>query len=188
MASPDDTQALLKRARLGDGPAWSALVERHTHRVCVALLADGLGLDDARELVQATWALLWEKHRAGELPRLELPGLAISQARFLAMTHRRRSARAVDEVPEEAGPSPAPRLEAAQLIARAETALRGCPALQQRVFRLAVEDQRPHVEIAAEVGLSLQRVRQILWEVRRVLRAAIDASPRPALTVVRENA
>lgn len=47
-------QALLKRARLGDGQAWSALVEGHSHRVRVALLADGLGLDDARELVQAT--------------------------------------------------------------------------------------------------------------------------------------
>lgn len=187
MASPDHTQALLKRARLGDGQAWSALVEGHSHRVRVALLADGVGLDDARELVQATWALLWEKHRAGQLPRLELPGLAISQARFLAMAQRRRSARTVDDAPEQPIPSAAPRLEAAQLIARAEVALRARSALQQRVFRLAVDEQRPHVEISLEVGLSLQRVRQILWEVRRALRVAIDAPSQPHLTPVGEH-
>lgn len=181
VGSPDDTEALLTRARTGDAAAWSELVARHSHRVRVALLADGLSLDDSRELMQATWALLWEKHRAGELPRLDLPGLAISQARFLAMDLRRRGARTVDAPPDEPVPAPVVRLEAAQALRRVEAALRTRPALHQRIFRLAVDEQRPHVEIAAAVGLSLQRVRQILCEVRRELRGAVDDAPRVPL-------
>ncbi|MFZ5438435.1 MAG: RNA polymerase sigma factor [Myxococcota bacterium] len=179
----------MSRARAGDRSAWGVLVERHTHRVRVALLADGLGLDDSRELAQATWVLLWEKQLRGELERLELPGLAIAQARFLAMDLRRRRARELDRDDEELAPSPAPRVEAAQTLQRLEAALRERPALQQRIFRLAVDEQRPHAEIAHAVGLSLQRVRQILWEVRRALRATLDEPkpPRSAALSPRED-
>jgi hypothetical protein len=40
-----------------------------------------------------------------------------------------------------------------------------------------VEEHVPHADLAREEGLSLQRVRQILWEVRVALRAAIEEAP-----------
>ena len=42
------------------------------------------------------------------------------------------------------------------------------------MFR-AHHDDRPHAAIAADFGLSVQRVRQIVCEVRAKLRAAMEA-------------
>jgi DNA-directed RNA polymerase specialized sigma24 family protein len=66
---------------------------------------------------------------------------------------------------------------AAQTLRRVEAVLGQRSAQQQRIFRRAVEEHVPHADLAREEGLSLQRVRQILWEVRVALRAAIEEAP-----------
>src|SRR5262245_60462429 len=73
-----------RAALCGDAEAWSWLIARHDHRVVVALLARGVPLDRARELAQETWLRLMQSQREGRLRELSLPGLAITQARFLA--------------------------------------------------------------------------------------------------------
>jgi RNA polymerase sigma-70 factor (ECF subfamily) len=53
--------------------------------------------------------------------------------------------------------------------------LSACSDSAKKVFRLAYGgDGLSHAEVAERVGLSLQRVRQILCEVRAKLRTALE--------------
>lgn len=160
------------RALSGERRAWDQLIAQHGRRVLVALLAEGLSLELAEEVCQEAWSRLWTQQQRGGLNRLELPGLAITQARFIARDGHRR-ARLAEQIP-----APAERGGGADAVAiltpaaRAATrALSDLPAQQQRIFRLAQHDGLPHAEIAERVGLSVQRVRQIIFEVRVKLRA-----------------
>jgi RNA polymerase sigma factor (sigma-70 family) len=180
-AAPGDVE-LCSRALAGSGEAWSALFTRHNHRVVVALLARGVRIDRAKELAQDAWILLIERQRAGRLERLILPGLVVAQAVFLARDDARLAPSARPHLPladaedhlvdlgrEEQ------RLLSRDQLAHAGTVLATCSDSAQRVFRLLYERPRMgHREVAERVGLSVQRVRQILCEVRKKLRAALE--------------
>ncbi len=175
IAMPDLT--LEQRALAGDRAAWEQLVAQHSHRVVVALLARGLRIDRAREFAQAAWARLFERQQAGELSRLELPGLAITTAHRLALDDARRPSHTDELDPELPDPLPSAeaRLVSAQELRSAQTALSQCPPRAQQIFRAAyAREERPHGELANEFGISVQRVRQTLTEVRARLRAAIE--------------
>jgi RNA polymerase sigma-70 factor (ECF subfamily) len=177
-------QQVVELARAGDREAWDELIARHDHRVVLSLLARGVRLARARELSQQTWMRLYEQERAGRLERLELPGLAVRQAAFLALEDaRRREPDAVDATPELAAltdPSASieERLIRRDELRRAQAELERCPPSARRVFSFihANPDMR-HADAARELGLSVQRVRQILCEVRARLRAAIHSEP-----------
>jgi RNA polymerase sigma-70 factor (ECF subfamily) len=154
---------------------WDDAIRQWDHRVYLSVLALGLPPDRAREIAQTTWTKLMEKHAAGTLRELELPGLAIRQARFLALNDLSRGKterRVLAAVPDE---PTAPDLER-QLTSRAEvarvlTALATCSPTARRVFRLVYATAGGTPALAAEeVGLSLQRVRQILCETRAHIR------------------
>ncbi|NUO50298.1 MAG: sigma-70 family RNA polymerase sigma factor [Polyangiaceae bacterium] len=176
--SADD---LLARAAAGDRAAWQALVAIHDRRVIVSLLARGIPLDRARDLAQETWARLWEQHQQGKLPRLELPGLAVRQAAFLAVDEARRRARARTAELEDAadvvdGAAPTDEsLASKEQVARALTALEQLSPRARQIFTEVYESpHRPHAESAERLGLSVQRLRQTLCEVRARLRAAME--------------
>jgi len=156
---------------------WDAAARVHGRRVVVSLLALGLPLDRAEDVAQRAWLRLVEQHRAGALRDVRLPGLAIAQARFLALDEAKR-ARPADDVDDRfasADPDPERRDVAKERLERALAALATASPTARRVFRLCYDDPpRPHAEVAAEVGLSLQRVRQILCETRAVMRRALD--------------
>ncbi len=181
----EDEAGLARRALEGERTAWDALVSRHHHRVVVSLLARGIRVDRAHELAQETWARLLQQQQKGMLTELRLPQLAITQATFLAADEVRRVRReslagAVEELPESHHPvdpsvSAEQRLLSEEQLSRAQAALQQCSASAQRVFQLACDGQElPHAEVAARVGLSVQRVRQILCEVRKKLRSALE--------------
>lgn len=179
----EDAEArLVRRALEGDHDAWGSLVRRHDRRVMVVLLARGVRFDRARDLAQEAWTRLWTRQRAGKLVRLELPGLAIAQALYLAMDECRATR---DEVPFEGEPmllvDPLPSVESRLVsrtdLARAAAELRRCSPTAQRIFELVYEEPSvPHRTIAADVKLSVQRVRQTLCEVRSRLRSAMSES------------
>lgn len=178
---PDAADAvLLAQAAGGARGAWDALVARYQRRVLVSLLALGLGLDEARDVTQDTWARLWDQHRQGALASLTLPGLAITQARFLAqdLLRRRRATPTEEGTPLPDAVAPAADAEAAlistQALARVQRALARQSATKRDVFRLACDEGLAHAEVARRVGLSTQRVRQIVWEVRTALRAELE--------------
>ena len=158
--------------------AWSDAIRQHDRRVVLSLLAMGLPPDAAREIAQAAWTRLMEKHAAGEIDELRLPGLAIRQARFLALdsfargTRERSNLSVVPDPP--AGPDLEQEVDSRRRLDKAMQVLSGCSPMARRVFRLVYGSPRlSHADAAREVGLSLQRVRQTLCETRRVLRRAL---------------
>jgi RNA polymerase sigma factor (sigma-70 family) len=172
---------LVIRAEAGDRDAWEALVALHDRRVVVSLLARGVPLDRARDLSQETWARLWEQQRAGKLGRLELPGLAVRQASFLAIDEARRRARSRAEDIDAASelPDGARRIDddlvSKERAARALSELERLSPRAREVFTAVYErPDIPHAETADRLGLSVQRLRQTLCEVRARLRAAME--------------
>jgi RNA polymerase sigma factor (sigma-70 family) len=183
-----DDKALCARALGGDVEAWSALIAKYDHRVVVSLLARGVRMDRAKDIAQEAWMRLVEQQRAGRLSHLQLPGLAIAQAAFLSLEAARRDVRTEAMVPLDADdgvriainlvdPSAdaEARLLTGERIERAEKILAGFAPNARAVFRLAYGGEGlSHADVAKKVGLSLQRVRQILCEVRKELKDALE--------------
>lgn len=185
-AAPDE-RALCARALQGDTDAWNALVAKYDHRVVVSLLARGVRIDRAKDLAQEAWIRLVEQQRAGRLTHLQLPGLAIAQAAFLSLEAARRDGsrgeplpldselgRAATDLVDPAADAEA-RLLTTERVERAERVLSTFAPNARDVFRLTYGGEGlSHAEVAKKVGLSLQRVRQILCEVRKELRGALE--------------
>jgi RNA polymerase sigma factor (sigma-70 family) len=184
-SSPPVDEALLCASALrGDADAWNTLIQRHNQRVVVALLARGVRVDRAKDIAQEAWMRLVEQQRMGRLERLVLPGLAVRQASFLSMEAARREAALrrhdpIDEVTATAVADPRADAESHLLteerVTKALDVVSGCSRSAQEVFRLAYGGEGlSHAEVAQRVGLSLQRVRQILCELRAKLRVAMQ--------------
>ena len=167
--------------RVQTRPDWDALVRAHQRRVVMSVVAFGLRIDRAEEIAHRAWARLFEKHERGELAVVELPGLAIAQARFFARDELRRMGEeekrhaSFGDITLLDDLDPERRFLAREQLERALAAIAGCSASAQRVFRAFYENPaRPQIEIARELGISLQRVRQTLCEVRRKVRDALE--------------
>jgi RNA polymerase sigma-70 factor (ECF subfamily) len=173
------TERLFMGEAKGDAVDWDALVARHQRAVLLTLLSRGVRLDRARDLTQETWARLLAHERAGRLQRNEMPGLAIRQALFLAADDARRRRRDADDAEIAAVIDPAANAEE-RLVTRAQLELASaelerCSPKAQAVFELVYDDPSlPHAALAERVGLSVQRLRQTLCEVRAKLRAALS--------------
>ena len=175
-AAPEPDSTICERARNGDRAAFGVLVERHSRRVVVTLLAEGHALDVARDLTQEAWAHLWESRST--LKTLVLPGLVITQARFLGRDLHRRNKGAPVSPGEADAAAPFPladaRLSSAQSLKRVQERLATVSTRAREVFELANGEGLPHEEVGRRLGLSSQRVRQIVWEVRTQLRAVLE--------------
>lgn len=182
-AAPAEQDA--ERALRGDMVAWNSLIAKYNHRVVVALLARGVSIDRAKDVAQDAWVRLIEQQRAGNLRELKLPALAVTQAIFLSIDAARRDGRERatfdDEAEDIADPCPPPdlRMMSEERFAIADKVLGKCAPSARKVFELAYGGEGlSHAEVAARVGLSTQRVRQIVCEVRKLLRAAIEGGDR----------
>lgn len=164
-------------ARAGDREAWNELIARHNRRVVLVLMGAGLPPQQARDVAQEAWLRLIRQADAGKLERLQLPGLAVRQALFLARSEARKPGAAV-ELDASAAPtveSPEARFLAVERLTRARARLAELSPSAQKVFGLLYgEPHLSHAEIAARIGLSVQRVRQIICEVRKELRADLE--------------
>jgi RNA polymerase sigma-70 factor (ECF subfamily) len=158
---------------------WDALVRAHDHAVRMSLLALGLRPDRAREIAQAAWLRLFERHAAGDLATVELPGLAIRQARFLALDELRRDAaerRRTEKLdPDDATAADAleRQLASREILDRVAAVVATCAPGARRLFELHYGRNLSHADAAAALGLSVQRARQLLCETRAVIRAAL---------------
>lgn len=183
---PDER--LTPLALSGDAEAWNVLVKRHQRTVLLRLLARGVRVDRATDIVQETWARLLQLQREGRLDRLELPGLAIKQAFYLALEDARRQGKSIsiDEAPEvmqlrDPDPAVDDRLALRADLDRAVAELGRCSPQARRVFTMVYEEPgAPHAEAAQRIGISVQRLRQTLCEVRARLRAAMERSDEPS--------
>ena len=163
-----------------DAAVWDDAIRAFDRQVYLSVLALGVGPDHAREIAQAAWTKLIERHAAGGLAELELPGLAIRQARFLALNELARSKvekRVLSAVPDDGAPIAIDverQIESRAQVEKVLAALATCSPTARRVFRLvyATPGGSP-AHAAHEVGLSLQRVRQILCETRAHIRKSL---------------
>lgn len=167
-------------ARAGDRAAWTELIARHNRRVLLSLLAHGVLPAQAREMAQEAWLRLITRADAKQLERLELPGLAIRQALFLARSEARRpgaDAAPLSEAPEPVVDSGEQAYFTRERLELARARLADLSPSARAVFeRLYGDPHLSHAEVAARVGLSVQRVRQIICEVRKVLRAELEGA------------
>ncbi len=161
---------------------WDEAIRLHDRRVYLSVLALGVAPDRARELVQAAWTRLIEQDAAGALAEIELPGLAIRQARFLALSDHQRNRTQVRVLAAVPDPPPAPDVarvvESRQELDRVLAALATCSPTARQVFRIVYATPGGTAATAAQaVGLSLQRVRQILCETRNHIRKSLEVAP-----------
>jgi len=157
---------------------WDDAIRRHDRRVFLSVLALGIAPERAKEIVQAAWTRLMEQHAKGSLVELDFPGLAIRQARFLALNELSRNkieTRVLAAVPDASDAPTVERVVASrEQIDRVLAALATCSPTARKVFRLVYATPGGNATTAAaEVGLSLQRVRQILTETRAHIRKEI---------------
>lgn len=157
---------------------WQARISRHDHVVVLALLSKGLRLHDARDLSQEAWTRLIEADRRGRLERVELPGLAIRQAMFLLSERRRGEGRRPEAPLDDAAEVPTAGVpdaiaEARQHLGLIAATLEQVPPRGREVLSSHLSSAEGHVEQAARIGLSVQRFRQVLCEVRARLREAL---------------
>jgi RNA polymerase sigma-70 factor (ECF subfamily) len=169
---------------LPEPDVWDDAIRQHDRRVYLSVLALGLGPDRAREIAQAAWTRLIEQHRKGALAELELPGLAIRQARFLALNELKRArseGRVLAAVPDPPDSTDVERQVGSRRdIERVLAALQTCSPTARKVFRIVYAMPGGNAAVAAkQVGLSLQRVRQILCETRAHIRRALDDKETP---------
>jgi len=159
---------------------WDDMMRRHGRRVVVALVSRGVPLERAKELAQDAWIRVIDRHRAGLIPELQLPGLIITQASFLARDDLRREERRarLDEPRQQAASHVAidleQQLDARQQLRVVRAVLEHASPNAKRVFALLYgERSLTPAEVADELGLSVQRVRQIVCELRKRMRAEL---------------
>ncbi len=175
------TARLALLALEGSRDAWDELIRRFDKRVELSLLARGVHPQLARDLTQETWVRLLRQQHAGKLKELKLPGLAIAQAWYLALSHFRRADPAqpsgTDKLPEDAdgGPSPEAEVLGRQRLQLGLREVKSCPPRARRIFLMVYQQHMSYATVARREGISQQRVRQTLCEVRAQIRAALEA-------------
>lgn len=161
---------------------WDSEMRRHGQRVVVSLLARGLRPARAKELAQEAWMRVIENHRGGRLTELKLPGVVITQANFLVLDERRRNEQRYphDAWGEDATAPPGPPGLEQQVFAREQLRTiqrildQSHPNARQVFFMMYGGEAKSAPEIAACLGLSVQRVRQIACELRHRIREALE--------------
>lgn len=173
-----------ERALTGDREAWERLFRAHGRRVEVALLAKGVPLQAARDATQAAWLKMLEQVERGTLKELRLPAYAITLARNLSIDAWRKGR---FESPTADGAVLERRLSGAtdlqelaisrQQLDCMRSRLETCSARKQRIFARRFADAWQARQIAEAEGMSVQRVRQSLSELRARLRECREEAP-----------
>src|SRR5262249_46726713 len=141
---------------MADPINWDEAVRAYHPRGVASLLALRIPFDRAGEIASPTGTRLIGQHPPGGPSPVKLPGPAIRQARFLALTGLRASRNDADLDDELAAADADPERA---LIARrdVETALRvlaGCSPSARAVVELVYEEPPlAHAAVAARVGL-----------------------------------
>jgi RNA polymerase sigma factor (sigma-70 family) len=168
-------------AACGHDRAFEEIVERYRgplQRYLRRLLSEPL----AEDVLQATFVRAWQALRAGTEVR-DLRRWLYRIAHNQAVNALRAAGSALPETPELSALSTEAELEQREEL---RATLDGIDALPDRqraaILAVAVAD-RPHADVAAELGLSDGALRQLLLRARSALRAAATAiTPYPIVS------
>lgn len=166
---------LLKGLREGDEQAFRELYARHSRQVLAFAYHLTHSAIDAEDIMQDTFLRLWTNRE--QLPEIaSFANYIFIIARNKTMDHLRKVSlqqRLIDQVwanITEQGDDAAQQLDARESGALVQKALALLPEQKQVVFRLSRQQGLSHEEIAAQMGLSKSRVKNLLVETLRFIR------------------
>ncbi len=153
-------------AARADRQAFVALFEHFAPRVKSYMLRLGAAPPLAEELAQETLLTVWRKAAAFDRAKAAPSTWIFTIARNLRIDAARRVRRSdpLDDPSDEqdAEPTPDAALATAQSVDRIRAALADLPPEQAEVVRLSFFSDKPHSEIAEQLGLPLGTVKSRL--------------------------
>lgn len=176
--APDHGAMITAIAARADREAFARLFDHFAPRVKSYLLRLGAGPDLAEDLAQETLLSVWRKAGSYDPAKAAASTWIFTIARNLRIDRIRRE-RHPDQLDDPAYQSEAPELpDASTLIAERHTrvaaALAALPSEQAEVIRLSFFSDKPHSEIAGDLGLPLGTVKSRVRLAMARLRALLD--------------
>lgn len=177
---PDDLD-LMARVRGGDVEAFTALVERHQHRVIGTIVRMLGSPEEAEDLAQLVFVRVWRNAARWE-PSAKFTTWLLTITRNLVFNEVRRRGRArtvpleepESETPREfadaTAPTPAEALATAELEAAVDAAIQALPEQARLAVILRRYEEMPYEEIAAVLGVTVPAVKSLLFRARTELR------------------
>lgn len=165
-------------ARTGDREAFALLFRHFAPRVKAFLMRSGLAANTAEELAQETLLTVWRKASYFDPTRAAASTWIFTIARNLSIDMKRRERNMgtvdLDAVDEEADETSGETiLMSAEREARVRAALAKLSEEQATIVRLSFFQEKPHSQIAQELGIPLgtakSRVRLALSRLRTLL-------------------
>ncbi len=167
-------------AERGDREAFTGLFDHFAPRVKSYLLRLGTAPEAAEELAQETLLTVWRRASSFDPTRAAASTWIFTIARNLRIDLSRRDGRAQPtDDPSIFNPGPAApdeALGACQDEVRIAAAMAGLPKEQAQVIKLAFFADKPHSEIASELGLPLGTVKSRLRLAMARLRGALGGA------------
>lgn len=194
---PDETPALVRRARAGEVAAFNLLVVQHQD-AAYSLALRFLGSQQAAE--DATQEAFFRAYRGierfeGDRFRAWLLSIVANAARDELRRRKRRPQRSLDEArddldrpsidPPDPGPSPETATLQGELRGQLEAALRLLPEDWRMVVLLSDVHGLAYDEIASTLGVPVGTVKSRLSRARARLRDLLRASREPAGASIR---
>lgn len=161
-----------------DKDAFQDLFLHFAPRVKAFTLRQGADAQMAEEIVQETMVKVWRKAGQFDPAKASASTWIFTIARNLRIDMLRRAARPEPDADDPFFvPDPAPpaheTLSRDQEAARLHDALSGLPPEQQEVLRLAFFEDKPHTQVAEELGIPLGTVKSRIRLAFRRMRAEL---------------
>jgi len=179
--SPSDSelsQLLIAVAQEHDRPAFAVLFKHYAPRLKAFLMRSGLASNMAEELAQETMLTVWRKASYFDPDRASVATWIFTIARNIRIDgHRKeshRNAMLLEFDGETEVPSTEATLLASEREAKVRTALATLSDEQALVVKLSFFNDKPHAEIARELGIPLGTVKSRVRLAMTKLRALLD--------------
>jgi RNA polymerase sigma-70 factor (ECF subfamily) len=174
---PTLSACIVSIAERGDREAFASLFSHFAPRVKSYILRLGASPESAEELAQETMLTVWRRAAAFDPDRAAASTWIFTIARNLRIDLSRREARGMPtEDPSQVAPGPTPPDDALCAIddeGRIGRAMASLPREQAQVINLAFFADKPHSEIARDLGLPLGTVKSRLRLAMGRLRGAL---------------
>jgi RNA polymerase sigma-70 factor, ECF subfamily len=180
--SADDLKRWLRAVATGqDRAAFGLLFHHFGPRIAAFMMRGGMRPDEAEEIAQETMVIVWRKAGLFDEQKAGVATWVFTIARNLRIDRARKSARAVSAAefftpPEESEASGEDLALASERETQIRAAMDTLSAEQQAVLRLSFFAEKPHAEIARELGIPLgtvkSRVRLAMAKIRALLEDA----------------
>jgi RNA polymerase sigma-70 factor (ECF subfamily) len=179
LSSQAQIELLQAIAADGDRTAFERLFRHFGPRLKTFVMRRGLNATTAEEIVQETMLSVWRKASYFDSSRAGVATWVFTIARNLSIDHQRRDRGGAEpeEDPsdmQEPQPSGEALLIAEERDERVRAALTKLSAEQLAVVKLSFFSEKPHVEIAEELGIPLGTVKSRVRLAMQRLRTLLD--------------